>query len=393
MGSALQEADGAVGPVDFGRSKYKNWLQFYKAFVVRGALRAYLRTLLRWSPLENAEPGYSVVIACNYNLREILHANLKLIAKQDHASMRALFIVFEVTEDEFPEDFRQRVLREHSSLPIQFVFYNRYQSRGLRAIDWPWTYAWMSWCKAIALCRTRFLILHDYDALPIRRDFFEDRFRRIAEGGKTYLGCSYYCYNGFVPADELATTWELVIDVGFVRERFAPVDAFNQVKRLGDRLLDFDTFLFMQKCAGKTEVIQAEVPQELVHLSQVISQHTQVLNGRQKSADNVLFVPYMLFVSGSPEPIEQMSETLKMSSWPNLVYFGKPIQTVALDWSHADWIGLHIRATEVALVGAVRPAAERYCTELLKYVERSRIKLPVRSAPPSDFARQERKLL
>ena len=365
------------GRVDFARSKYKSWPQFYKKVAVRAVLRAYLRTLLKWEPLEDPEPGYSVVIACNYNLRGILDANLQLIAKQDVSNMKALFVAFETTEREFPRAFIDDTLRRYPHLPIEFLFYDAYQSKGLRTIDWPWTYAWLSWCKATALCRTRYLLLHDYDALPVRRDFFEDRYRLIREGGQVYLGCDFYRHNWITTDDKLAATWELMFDVCFVRRRFRPVDIFNVVRRYGDRLLEFDTFLDAQKRDGTTSVVVAEVPGELVHLSQVISQHTQVLNGRQKSADNLLFVPYMLFVSGSPRTMEEMTETLKDSAWLDLVYFGKTIKTPDLDWARAEWITRHIRATELSLNGEVRPAVEGYCDALFRYVgtggERSKV--------------------
>jgi hypothetical protein len=364
--------------VDFSRSKYKSSSSFYKAKAVRGALRVYLRTLLKWSPLEDPEPGYSVVIASNFNLRGILDANLQLIAKQAHDNMKALFIVFEVTEEDFPADFRDDILRRYAKLPIQFVFYDRFQSKGLRAIDWLWTYAWLSWCKAISICRTRYLILHDYDALPIRPDFFEDRYRRIREGGETYLGCTHYLFHGVTLEDQLATTWELVVDAKFIRQRFRPIDIFNHVTRHGDRLLDLDTFLNAQRTAGTIKVDPAEVPGELVHLAQVISQHTQVMNGRQKVVDTVVFVPYMYFVAGTPEPIERMIKVLDASVWPDLDYMGKPVQTTRLDSALADWVVRHIEATELAIAGSTRPRAAAYCKALRGFAARgeARAKIP-----------------
>ena len=141
--------------IDFERSKYKSWSVFYWNSFRRSFLVALLRTLVRWTPMKDPEPGYTVIIACNYNLRMILDTVLQLIVRQDTTNLRELMVAFELTEDQFPESFKQHIHERFPSLPITFLTYNRPQSFWARAIDWPWLYSWMSWCKGISLSKTR----------------------------------------------------------------------------------------------------------------------------------------------------------------------------------------------------------------------------------------------
>ena len=356
--------------IDYKRSKYKSLLKFHLHRLQRLPLVLLLRTLIRWGPMKDPEPGYTVIIACNYNLRTILDTVLQLIARQDTTNLKELMVAFELTERQFPESFKRGILERFPGLPITFLTYGPMQSFWARAIDWPWLYSWMSWVKGISLSRTRYVLIHDYDALPIRRDFYEDRYRRMRELGQTFLGVSPYLSNGMVPEDGLASTWELMIDAQAIRARFHPVDIFNRVGRLKDRLVEFDTFLYAQTQIGPTTISPVELPADLVHLGQVISQHTQVLNGRQKVAECLLFIPYMMYVAGSGEAMQATIEALQDGKWPLITYFGKVVDLSKLDRPLAEWMTLLAEQVELTLVGEVRLEVREYFSAIQHFAAR-----------------------
>jgi hypothetical protein len=368
--------------IDFERSKYKSWSLFHWNHFRRSFLVALLRTLVRWGPMKDPEPGYTVIIACNYNLRMILDTVLQLIVRQDTTNLRELMVAFELTEDQFPESFKRHILERFPSLPITFLTYDRAQSFWARAIDWPWLYSWMSWCKGISLSRTRYVLIHDYDALPIRRDFFEERYRLMQELGTTFVGVSPYLSNGIVAEDGFASTWELMIDAQVIRDRFQPVEIFNRLGRLQNRLVEFDTFLYAQWRIGSTTILPVELPADLVHLGQVISQHTQVLNGRQKVAECVLFAPYMLYVAGAGELMQATREAIRTGKWPMITYCGKTVDLSKLDRPLAEWMTQLAEQVERTLVGETRLEVRDYFKAIQNFAERERAALEGVKPPP-----------
>ncbi len=355
--------------IDYKRSKYKSKLAFHVRRLQRLPLELLLRTLVRWGPMKSYEPGYTVIIACNYTLRTILDTVLQLIVRQDTDNLKELMIAFELTEAQLPESFRREIKERYPSLPITFITYTPMQSFWARAIDWPWLYSWMSWCKGIARCRTRYVLIHDFDALPIRRDFYEERYRLINELGPTFLGVSPYLSNGIVAEDGFASTWELMIDIQAIRARFRPIEIFNRIGRLDDRLVEFDTFLYAEWKVGSTLMLPVEQPADLVHLGQVISQHVQVLNGRQKVAECLLFIPYMMYVAGSGEAMRRTTGALEAGKWPMIEYFGKPVEMSRLDRELADWMALLAEQVERTLAGEVRPEAREYFSAIRNFAD------------------------
>ena len=346
--------------IDYKRSKYKSLASFHLNRLRRWPLVLLLRTLVRWGPMKDPEPGYTVIIACNYNLRNVLHTVLQLIVRQDTTNLKELMVAFELTDRQLPESFRRGVLDRFPGLPITFLTYSPMQSFWARAIDWPWLYSWMSWVKGISRSKTRFVLIHDYDALPIRRNFFEERYRLMQELGETFLGVSPYLSNGIVVEDGFASTWELMIDAQAIRARFRPVEIFNRVGRQKDRLVEFDTFLYAQSLVGATTISPVELPADLVHLGQVISQHTQVLNGRQKVAECLLFIPYMLYVAGSGDAMQATIKALRDGTWPMITYFGKRVELSKLDAPLAEWMTLLAETVEQTLLGETRPEVRDY---------------------------------
>ena len=62
---------------------------------------------------------------------------------------------------------------------VRLIGYDERQHRIARRISWGWVYGWMSWCLAIRHARTRAVIIHDLDAMPLEAEFFERALRTI----------------------------------------------------------------------------------------------------------------------------------------------------------------------------------------------------------------------
>src|SRR4051794_3599427 len=77
------------------RGKYTNPAKFHAARARRAALRRLVGPFLRWRPLADPRPGYSILIGCNAPLAPMLGANLQLLARQDLSDLDKILIVFD----------------------------------------------------------------------------------------------------------------------------------------------------------------------------------------------------------------------------------------------------------------------------------------------------------
>ena len=207
--------------------KYTSALAYLAARARRAPLRLALRDLVRWEPLPDPEPGYTVVIAAMRDLAEVCLANLELVGRMNLGNARELLVVMDCTADELPEGFVERATDLVRQVPVRVLTYNAAQHRVSHFIDWGWVYSWLSWSKAIAAARSRYVLLHDLDAMPLDPDLFERQYRAIEDSDAAFQGVSWYTSSGFKPEDRLATTFEMILDAAVVRATFQPLDAFN----------------------------------------------------------------------------------------------------------------------------------------------------------------------
>ena len=240
----------------------------------------------------------------------------------------------------------------------------------------------MSWCLGIAATKTRYALLHDFDAMLIRPGILEDRYQAIKQRGDEYVGMTYYNGNGVVPDDKLVTTFELIFDAEFARRQLRPIDVFNNVKYTNGKMIKFDTFLYTQSRKGKISTLPIPV-EEMVHPSQVITEFTELLSGRSnRGMGNCLFVAYFMFASNYEEPLRETVAVLESGQWPNIPFFGKTLDLSRLTEVHTAWIVKQVATLETAMVGEVRPLAREFINAITAFTQR-----PLARAEPAGAKR------
>jgi hypothetical protein len=342
--------------------KYANPLKFHLVRARRAAIRRVISPFRRWRPLDDPESGYTILIGCNAPLAAMLGANLQMLSQQDLTDCDKIIVVFDrpAGQIEYPVE---RVMRERfPSLPLEFLYYPRRQAKVFGALRWAWIYSWASWMQALAACRTRYALLHDFDAMLLRRDIIQERYREISRRGAQWCGIKYYKGNGVVADDGLVTTFEMMLDVPFVRERFRPIDAFNHVAVYNGRTVDFDTFLYAQTRGGKSFVLPiAEA--DMVHPSQVICQFSALSRtGRYAppNGGNLWFVPYFLYLSGEPASMERATADLLTTRDRTIPFFGGRLDASLLTQAQFDRVVKQVGYLERAVAGEVRPDVQAY---------------------------------
>jgi hypothetical protein len=154
-------------------------------------------------------------------------------------------------------------------------------------------------------------------------------------------GIRWYSGNGVLPEDRLATTFEAFVDVTWVRQ-FAPIMMFNQVGRIGERTVDFDTLLEMQaRFAEEDERSVVPMPEEsLVHPSQMIHQFTMVrrLPGAALPVFSLPMIPFLEWLSGVPDAIVRASDRIDRARdrivplWDGIEVNFALLSTASVDW-------------------------------------------------------------
>ncbi len=317
--------------------------------------------MINWHPMEHPEEGYTAIIGVASRLKEILKPNLHLLLRQDRTHMKEVILVFDACRDqqliELVADFRSA----RPDIVVRDFYYTEEQSQLADRLSLPYVYCWASWCIGLCECRTRYALLHDYDAFLLNPQILEDRYRTITERQHEYVGIRFYSENGIDASDELATTFEMILDADFVRKTFCPIDLFNRVSVLNGKSADLDIMLYAQTRAGTGSILPMP-EQDMIHPSQVIDQFTRFTmqpNYIPPASNNLLMIPYFISLSESDDML--VSLTGRLASRINAVpFFGKSMDTSRLSYAHALWIEKQALQLERAIYGDIRPSVSKY---------------------------------
>lgn len=332
-------------------------------------LHLAIRSLVGWQPLLNPSPGYTLVVGCMHELAPLALANLSLLAAMDQRDLREVVLVFDCVPAELPGEVRRAVSRWEGPAELRVLCYSPRQSRVARRIYWGWVYAWLSWSIGIGAARTRHVLLHDLDALPLDRQLFQTLYRRALASGAQFQGIQAYRGNGVDPSWGLATTFELVLDAQYVRAEFEPLDGFNHVALVEGSYVDFDTLLHMQFRSPR-RAVEGIDPSQWVHPSQLICQFTDFTRGRRSLREedhNLLLLPYFELLGGQPEALRRVAGQLRAGG-QSVELWGRSLAVGQLSAPHWAWLEKQVRRVEQHLYGATRPEVADY---LSSFAERA----------------------
>ena len=345
------------------RGHYRNWIPFTYARIYRGLLRAILRTIMRWQRLDDPQEGLTLAIACHARLPEILEANFKMLRRQDLGNVRHILCAFDGPISPRLERVAERLRTKLPGVPMTFLYQSLPQAWLLRVIRWGWVDCWLSYAKCIAATTTRYVMLHDMDAILLDPSFITRRFESIRSRGDHFLGVRWYDFHSITEDDKLIYIVDMVLDAAFLRNRFKPVHLFNHVYRINGKALDLDTLIFPQLATDRKSVIPA-TEEDWVHPGQVISQYVHLRckgDGYVGSCDNNLFfIPYFLYLAGDTTVLAKHTRGLLESDTRFIPFLGYLMDIQRLTNVHQLWIRKQIEKLETAIEGEVRAEVEAY---------------------------------
>jgi hypothetical protein len=352
----------------------QNRLKLLLKQLKRLPMNVMIRNLVSWEPQTGTEVGYSVAIACMRDLAPVALANIRMCSRLNLNRMHEMILVFDCPRDEIPSGIVEEVREIGSSFDVRLIGYDREQYRFATWISWGWVYSWMSWCLAVRHARTRAVIIHDLDALPLDADFFERRYDDWVEGQSEFCGIRKYVGNGVTEEMGLVTTFELVLDAGYLRRSFRPFDLFNKLRSVNGGVIDFDTTLYVQWRSPR-RLVKPIHESHLVHPGQLIAQCTDLLAGRTDLRGRNHMLPmlvYYLYLGDHPAPLFAVGQELDVAGARCFSLFGRKAYVDGVTTQSWAWMEKQIRRVEQACVGATRPEVEQYLQGFIRRADRSR---------------------
>lgn len=340
----------------------KCWLKLLAKHLKRAPINFLIRNLVEWRPLTDPIEGYTVVMGCMGAMERVAIANLRAIGGQEADNLVELILVFDGPVEGISRAVREEIESHPLRGKIRLAGYSSRQHRVARLINWAWVYSWLSWSIAIGLVRSRSVIIHDLDAIPIRRDFFEGLYGGWRETRAQFRGVRWYWGCGATREMRLPTTFELVLDAPYVRGKHRASDAFNKLRVVEGRIVDFDTFLWVEWQAPERAIGPVEET-ELMHPSQVICDYMEFVNGRKGLSGRVhslAMLPYYHHLGGDDQALRLATAAL---SDPSASSFPLDVHDLAVDGcspAHWAWMEKLIRLAEHGLFGRVRPEVEAF---------------------------------
>lgn len=353
------------------KGKYSFLASYWAAKLKRGLLRLALRRLVQWQPISEPHPGYTLIIACHAPLAEMVLPSLELLARQDLTNLRKLLMAFDRPEDQRLRQLACEINQKYPQFRCNFIFQSPRESKLLRRVGWGWVDCWLSYAKAIAFTDTKYALLHDMDAMLIRRDLVEERYRLIRERDDHFLGIRWYKGNGIVADDKLAYIVEMALDAEYVRRECQPLDLFNVIGRIGGRTVDYDTLLFPQTRTDKVSTAEIGL-EEMVHPSQVVSQYTMLDRPTYvpPPTNNALFIPYFYYLAGQPRHLEAVGDSLEAGE-VCVPLLEKSMDVSKLSVAHAEWLSAQAMRIERAFAGEPRSEVVDYFQSIRQFAQLS----------------------
>ena len=233
----------------------------------------------------------------------------------------------------------------------------------------------MSWCLGIAEARTRAVIIHDLDALPLDPDLFKQLHDHWVEERADFCGAKPYVTE-LIPEDRgLIRTYELVLDAAYVRGRFRPFDLFNKLRLVDGRLIDYDTMLHVQtqsRCA-----LRSIDEWQLVHPTQLICHYTDLAAGRTqfRGKNSALpILPYYYYLGGDSSLLDSIGTQLAAEGPPaeRIRFLGYDLYIDGMMSETWAFLEKQIRRTEQVLYHRTRPEVESYLEGFIRRADHYR---------------------
>lgn len=341
--------------------------------VFRGLLKAALRPFVRWRPLEDSRPGYSLVLGTPWALRHLLVVNLGFVARMNLEGLDRIHIVFDRTEQEGGEEFIAKIRARFPDLPLDLRFQPSAAGKIVAKIHRSKFYASLNWITGLGECRTKYAILHDFDLYPLDPDYFQKIHRAMVERGLRFSGAEHTHFDGLSEADRLIGTWCLGIDVEWMRRTHRPLECFHRVMDVSGRRVDLDAFSAIQHRTPERGLADGVGPDSYVHVRNLVSTYLLFSDGKPAHiAWRLHNLWYLESLAEPPRDLSVLVAAMDAAGGTTIEVDGTTVDFADVHHTCANVLERELVRMERALFGEMRPIVRRYLDSFAAFLARNR---------------------
>ena len=338
--------------------------------LIRRVLKGGLCRVLRWHPLSEPVPGYSIVLGAPWELRHLLSVNLRFLAACDLTAMDRLYVVFDRVRQPGHEAFCDEVRKGFPGLPIAFLPQPGLAGRIVRCVDQSKFYASLNWVTGLKYCRTRYAVLHDFDLYPTDPMMFARIVSAMREHQWRFSGVEHTHFDGLTDADGLIGTWELGIDVEWLRSRYRPIDCFHTVADVNGRRVDLDAFNEIQSRTPERGLAEDVGRKSYAHVTNLCSTYLRYSRGQPaKLAWRLPYLWYLEALAGEEGRLGEATEAMRQASSPVISVGGHAASFLGTHVTCANVLRDELARMEGSLFGGVRPAVTLFEAAFRAFLE------------------------
>lgn len=349
-------------------NKTKNLL---KAIFAREAVKLALRPLLRWKPLREPKPGYSIILGVPWHLRHLLPVNLRFVAGTDLAGLDRIHIVFDRRHRPEFDDLAADARRRLPDLPLTF---HHYPPTAGRIIEWANVstfYNGMNCATALRAIETRYAILHDFDLYPVNKRYFREIFERMNERQWRFCGLQRTHFDGLTDEDNILGTWALGMDVAWLRENHRPIDIFHKVEKVRGKWTTLDPFSAIQRRTPERGLVGTIDGSTCRHVGNLCATYLRFQSGQRVRFGWKLHYLWYLEALNGEDRLEEIAEAMEQATDGRLVLGDFEGDFSEVDPTCANVLRRELKKMDELLHGHCRPHVERYVDAFEAFLTRA----------------------
>ncbi|MGB2985223.1 MAG: hypothetical protein WBE26_05015 [Phycisphaerae bacterium] len=304
-------------------------------------------------------------------LRRLLPINLRFLARADLQGLDRVHVVFDRLPQRKADVFTDQIRQAFATLPLHFQFHPFLPGRIVQFVNHSKFYASLNWVLGLRTCQTRYAVLHDFDLYPLVPDFFVKIVQTMRERSLRFSGVEHTRFDGLTPSDGLIGTWELGIDVAWLRDYYRPIDCFHAIAKVNGRYVDLDPFSWIQSRTNERALSLTVAKESYAHVQNLCSTYLLYSAGRKvRVAWQLHFLWYLENVAGCSQAFEAATQAMEMADSPQLTVGSHPIDYSQVHVTCANVLRHEVTVIERALFGSCRPEVERFLTATEDFLQR-----------------------
>ena len=348
---------------------------------LRGAVREALGRLVPWPRLEAPREKYSIIVGTPWALRHILDVNLRCIARCDLPRLDRIHVVLDRPLKPGMEAFADNVRSRWRSLPIHVQWHAPISGLLAERTNVSTFFNGMNILTALSECRSRAMVLHDFDLYPLRRDYFELLASRILDDDLRFAGLERTSFDGLTEEDEIYGTWGLAMDAFWLRNEIRPADVLHRSHKLPDgRRTMLDPFSWLQLHEPRRDGVRGLSPEDVCHVKNLCSTYLRMSRGqRVRVAWRVHYLVYLEDVAeDTTKRMEDLTRKMLATRGCELTVHGQTVDFSGVDWTCSNVLERELNSMETMLFGEMRQVVADFIT-----ATRAFLRVPVESNGPS----------